>query len=438
MPSTSFGTISGSTGSATANSFQRKLIYSQGHWWAFYSDGAKIGYSTSPDGSVWSAETSLTSSWGSTEGYNFNIWLNGNTLYYVLDAAGQSASFLWRYGTLQPTGTISWTINETAVTTTNKVNSYDSIVTDTSGNVWVALNTNDGTNTHIEVWKYSSGTWVKENDISPLATDITPILEPLANGVALIYGDGGATSQIEVITTATGASWTSPVSPPSDYALFSSSATTMGNTLYFAGLASSSAGVSTGTVNFWSFAYGALATSSEITLKSTNSGWDVSISEEPSDTLIVFYGSGITLSMTYSTNFGNAWSISQTLSSSEASIIGVTSTNSGSGVLWTSGGSSPYNVRFSSVPILSETNESPFIVHLISLYIYNTLSGSLVHFDTNSSSPGVTGSFDFEISPSEQLSMPLASFSWTTNENYLITLATDQGVLESATLTSPS
>ncbi len=310
MPTVSFGSkTSSGPSSGTSYSFERKVIYFQGLWWAFYSDGSNIGYSTSPDGSIWSAETIVTSSTDSTDGFNFNIWVSGSTIYYVLGAPEHSTSFLWRYGTLQSSGAISWTISETSVTTTNKVDSVNSIVTDSSGNVWVALNSNDGTNAHIEVWKYSSGSWTKEDDISPLASDITPLLVPVSNGVALIYGEGGITSKVNVITTTTGASWSTAVSPVSDYALFYSSVTAIGNTLYFAGLASSSAGVSTGTVNFWSFAYGASSTSAETQLQSTSSSWVVSISEDPSDTLIVFYGSGTTLSTTYSTNFGGAWSL---------------------------------------------------------------------------------------------------------------------------------
>jgi hypothetical protein len=437
MPTTSFGATTKIGATGTSYSFERKVIYAQGLWWTFYSDGTNIGYSTSPDGSAWSSETILTSSADSTVGYNFNMWVSGSSFYYVLDAAKQSASFFWRYGTLQSTGTINWAISQTSVSTTNTVNSYDSIVTDSSGNVWVGLNTNDGTNAHIEVWKFSSGSWAKEDDISPLASDITPILVPLSNGIALIYGEGSITSAARVITTTTGASWTSAVSPASNYMLFSSSATAIGNTLYFAGLASSSTGVTTGTVNFWSFSYGAVATSSETQLQSSSSGWLASISQEPSETLIVYYGSGTTVSSLYSTNFGNSWSSISTVSSSETSITGLSSTYDGSGAVWTSGSSSPFNIRFASIPVITTVNNSPFSVHLISLYIYNTVSDTLVHYDTNSSAVGVSGSFDFELGPSEQLSAPLTSFSWNTNQYYLITLSTDQGVLESTALTSP-
>ena len=293
MPTTAFAALVIPTGTATSNSAQNKLVYAQGLWWAFYSDGTNIAYETSPDGSVWSSPTTVSSSTDSTKGYDFSIWTSGNTIYYVLTGYGKSASFLWRYGTLQSSGTISWTISETTVTTTNTVYSYDSMATDSFGNVWVALNTNDGTNTHVEVWRYSAAVWSKVDDISPLSTDEMAMLVPLSSGVALIYGEGSVTAPVRIITSATGSSWSAAVSPPSDYSLFSSSADSITNTVYFAGLASGSAGATTGALNFWTFTSGAGSTSSETQLQGTTSGWSVSISEEPSKTLVVFYGAWI-------------------------------------------------------------------------------------------------------------------------------------------------
>jgi len=438
MPTTAFAALVIPTGTATSNSAQNKLVYAQGLWWAFYSDGTNIAYETSADGSVWSSPTTITSSSDSTKGYDFSSLTSGGTIYYVLSTYGTSASFLWRYGTLQSSGAIVWTISETSQSTTNTVYSYDSMVTDSSGNVWIALNTNDGVNTHIEVWRYSASTWSKVDDISPLSTDESAMLEPLSTGVALIYGEGSVTAPVKIITSATGSSWSSSVSPTSDYLLFSSSAASIGNTVYFAGLASGSAGVTTGTVNFWTFANGGGSTSSEIQLQATTSGWSVSVSEEPSKTLMVYYGSGANLYMLSSTNFGTTWSSIQTISSSETSVTGVTSAEGGNAAIWTSGSSSPFNVRFTTGPVLTSVNNSPFAVHLISLYILNTVTNTLTHYDTNSSAPGVTGSFDNQIGAGETMSIPIGSFSWTVSQNYIITVSTDQGLIFSSTLTSPS
>jgi hypothetical protein len=427
------------TGTATSYSFQNKLVYSQGLWWVFYSDGTNIDYRTSPDGSLWSAATIVTSSTDSTKGYDFDTWFSGSTIYYVLAANDQSASFLWRYGTLQSSGTISWSISETSVSTTHTVYPYASITTDSSGNVWVALNTYDGTNTHIEVWKYSASSWSKVDDISSsLSSDEVPQLVPLTKGIALVYGRGSVTAPVYVISTSTGSSWTSSVSPASDYALFDSSAISISSTVYFAGLGSSTAGVSTGAVKFWSFVNASTSTSTETTLQATTSGWSVSISEMPSKTLIAFYGSGAYVYSEWSVNYGITWSSTQTVSSSETSITGLTSADGGTGVIWTSGSASPYNVRFAALPVLSAICDSPFAVNMISLYMLNTATWGLTHYDTNSSGTGVTGSFAYEIGAGETMSIPLANFAWTTSEGYIITVTTDQGIVVSYSLTSPS
>jgi len=438
MPTTSFGALITGTPLATSGSSQNKLVYSQGLWWAFYSDGTNIAYKTSPDGSTWGTATTVTSSSDSTKGYDFSIWLGGSTIYYVLSANGVSSSFLWRYGTLQASGTISWTISETSVSTTNTVYSYDSIVTDSSGNVWVALNSNDGTNTHIEVWRYSAATWSKVDDISPLSSDEVPILEPLTTGVALIYGEGRITAQVKITTSATGSSWSAAVSPTSDYLLLSSSAETISNTVYFAGLASGSAGQTSGTVNFWSFANGGGSTSAETQLQGTSAGWSVSISELPSKSLAVFYGSGSNLYEQTSVNYGITWASALTISSSETSITEVSTSLSSSGVLWSSGSSSPFNIRFAALPILTMVSGSPFAVNMISLYILNTVTNTLTHYDTNSSATGVSGSFAYEIGAGEIMSIPLAIFAWVTSENYIVTVTTDQGVVFSTSFTSPT
>lgn len=437
MPSASLSSLVPTESKATSYSFERKVVFSQGQWWLFYCDGANIGYRTSPDGFTWSPEIIVTSSTGANNGNDFNLWLSGNVLYYVLTGGGQTNSFLWRYGVLQSSGTVSWTIPETSVPTTNTVYSYSSIVVDSQGNVWVALNTNPGTGTHIEVWKYSTGLWTKVNDVSSLPLDATPLLLPLSSGVALIYGDGGVTATTEVTTTLTGTSWSTPVSPPSYYRLFSSSAVAMGNNIYFVGLGSGTAGATTGTVDFWTFSSGASATSPETQLESSTSGWLSAISEEQSRSLIVYYGSGTDLYELASVNGGATWNSVMTLSVSETAISGLTSAYSGNGAAWTSGGSTPFSVRFIAIPTLTLTNNSPFPVHLISLYVYNPSANSLVHFDTNATGVGVSGQFDFWAGSGETMSIPLSEFAWTAAQSYVITVATDQGVETSFSIISP-
>lgn len=149
----------------------------------------------------------------------------------------------------------------------------------------------------------------------------------------------------------------------------------------------------------------------------------------PSKTLMVFYGSGTSVYEESSTNYGVTWSSAQTISSSETSVTGISSADASAGVLWTAGSSSPFNVRFAALSTLNAVSESPFAVHLISLYILDTTTNTLTHYDTNSSGTDVTGSFDYEIAAGEIMSLPLSNFAWTTNQNYIITVTTDQGVV---------
>ncbi|MHB8702287.1 MAG: beta strand repeat-containing protein [Nitrososphaerales archaeon] len=431
---------------ATSYSDQRKLFYAQGLWWLFYSTGMDaatngIVFQTSADGVTWSAPTSLLVLAGSQFAYAFSLWVNGNTIYYVLSSPDLATTFTWRYGTLNAAGTITWTIAQTNHGATYTAYYYNSIVTDSGGNTWIALHTlQTATTNHIEVWLHAfgagAGTWTKVNDITGLAADVAPILVPQAvGGVALIYGSGSVTAPVLITTSLTGALWSSPVSPPSDYALFSSSALSVGNTIYFAGLASASAGVTSGTVNFWSYANGAIATSSETTIVSTVGSWNDSISNS-GNTLTVFYGAGGLLNYTSSTTLGSSWNSPSTISTSEAAITGVTSSYSGDGVVWASGNFGPFNVRFDSLSIVQGQNSSPTAVHVISLYIHDTTADTLTHYDTNASAPGVSGVFDYWLGEGETLNIPV-SFAAVPGDSYLITLATDQGLVFSATFTAP-
>ncbi len=349
------------------------------------------------------------------------------------------SSFVWRYGTLNSGGTISWSISQSSITTTGTTDYYSSIIADTSGNVWVAVNSIEGSNNnHIEVWEHLSGagagSWNKITDISSLPSDATPILVPLSSGgVALIYGTGGKTGPVFIVTSTTG--WSTSVSPASNYAMFDSSAVAIGNTIYFAGLASSATGSTTGTVNFWSFTRGQLATSGETVLQGTSNSWSVALSEV-STTLIVFYGSGSNLYYISSQNLGSSFSTSQAISSSETSLTGLNSGYSSFGLSWTSGTASPFNVRFASLGVLTVSNNSPFAIQVVSLYIYNPATTALVHFDANASAQGVSGQFDYWIGSARSINVPL-TFSWSTSQSYLVTVATDQGIVESLTVTSP-
>ena len=210
---------------ANAYSNENKLLYAQGLWWLFYSSGSAIVCRTSANGLSWSAPVTVTTSATSSVGYTFSIWLSGTTIYYALSNNQVSGSFLWRYGTLNSGGTISWSIPESSVSLPNpaRANNYISIVTDNSGNVWVALADNRGS---VEVFSNLGGTWNRVN----IVTGTVPILVPVTSGIVLIYGSGTTTTgTVYITTTVSGSSWTTSISPPSQYALLYCSAFSVGN-----------------------------------------------------------------------------------------------------------------------------------------------------------------------------------------------------------------
>ena len=440
------------TQSAVEYSPQNKLIYADGLWWVFFSTGSGISYETSSTGTSWSAATSVTTSATSTTGMTFSIWLSGTTLYYVLSNAGSTSSFRWRYGTISASGTISWTISETAVTTAHTAEEYDAITVDGSGNVWVALLTYKSSSStyYLEVWKYSGGTWTSEDAISgaTVTSGTMPDLEPVTSGIVLIYGEAGSTTNtVTILTTATGATWSTAVSPASYYAMFYSSAISVGNTIYFVGLASGSTGSSSGTVDFWSFTYGASSTSAQTVISSTSAGWYTSIAQANSNTFIIYYGSGVDMYYVFSTDGMTNWSSQQTISTGESSLVGISSSNTGGGLVWVSGSSSPYNVRFAAVTASTQwqvtptfQNNSPFAVQLVSFYLVDTTQNLLVaHWDVNSSGTDVTGLFSQWVGAGQSVSTTLTmSSTWTHSDTFLATVTTNQGVIESGTYTAPS
>ena len=457
IPSFSFGSSGGvgtvaTTVAQTSTSYsqERKLLYSQGLWWVFYSYGARGGgqglmYQSSPDGATWSSPVSISTMANTQYGFDFSVYQNGTYVDIVIASGSQ---FDWRYGIMYPNGIISFPYGFASHSTTNSVvpsDGFCSIVTDVSGNTWVALNTQSGGPTeYIEVWEHlgpgntNRGTWTRVDYLSGLPTDVAPILVPTSSGVAMMYGSGATTGTLSITNTTISnpTTWSLAVSPPSYYAMLDSSAVAVGNNIYFAGLASSTSGSSSGTVDYFSYTAGQSSTSPESVLQAASSSWQVSISV-CSKTLDVFFGTGSNLYFIFSDNLGQSFGAAQTISTSENSITGVTSAYSAPGVVWMSGSSSPFNLRFFASSVVSITNASPFPIRLISLYIYDTTANVLYHFDTNSSAPGVSGSFDYWMAPGQTLTVP-ESFNWIPSDSFSITVTTDQGLIAAFYLTAPA
>ena len=441
------------TNTATSSSVESKLFYDLGLWWDFFAVGNGIDFATSSDGLVWSAPTSVITSAaysGAATGSDFSVDLSGNTVYWCLSSGGAAASFDYNSGTLSSSGTITFGTTATIATAYTSSGPV-SIGVDVSGNAWVALTTlQAGPTYHIEIYEHNSGAantfW--SSNIAPASL---PVLSATANsaitglqtaaGAVLVAETSGTvgTGVISIYSTTTSSlwtasTWTAAVSPPSKYALASSSDTLVGSTLAFAGLSSSSLSVTSGTLSFWTFVIGSASTSSEQTIEATTNNWQSAIGSDGS-TIFLFDANISTISYYYTGNLGYTWS-TQAFASVEPSIQGLSAASDNTiAVTWTSGNPSftTVNVRFAALSALAVTNNSGSAVHLDSLYVSQPSTNTLLtYYVTNSSEL-----LDYWVGPGATAYVAL-TFAWVTSTAYQVTIGTSTGVVSSIAATSPT
>src|SRR2546430_3116974 len=107
----------------------------------------------------------------------------------------------------------------------------------------------------------------------------------------------------------------------------------------------------------------------------TSSGTTLALFDNPSASTIQYYTSS---------TLGAIWnSPAITLESAETAINGLTPASGAFAVTWAN---SARNVRFAALSSFTVSNSSPFGVHLVDLYAYNSAANSLVaHYLANSS-----------------------------------------------------
>ena len=348
---------------ASAATSQTKLFYVNSGYLAFFSDGTNMLCSSSTNGSSWSSPTTIRAA---THGDYFTVALSGSTIAYAY-AGGSTTSFAYRYGTVPSPATcsITWGISETTQATTNSNAGIPTAALDSNADLWVSVNTYDGTNSHLEVWELSTS-WAKSKDVT-LSAGANPGIGVLLNlgstKLGYVYSSNWSTAGILSIITYSGTAWSSSVSTTSTYEMAFSAATALGSTIEFCG-------VSTTTAKFWSFAYGGSSSPVETTLASgLVSGQDACTitTDGHSELTAVVQAGSSTLDYLTSVNKGASWSPLQVLSSTENSIQSSSVGTLGSlqmlapgglaTAVWTAG-SGPYSVRFASFPAVVPTAAS--------------------------------------------------------------------------------
>jgi hypothetical protein len=466
-PVSSYGTSCG-TG-ATLNSDGSKLVYAAGMWFSFFicsiSGSNDFSFTSSFDGITWGLITTPSSTLdGLGTGSTISLILNGTTVYMAVSDVF-STQFFYVTGTLAQGGTVAAPLGTFTLTSgapfgvstgngnSNKGAGPISIEVDGAGNQWVALTTS----TKIQVFEHPASSapntgWssssIAPSSLGSLNTGAVPIiLAPPAGistvGAIIVYesgsGTSGQTSQISVISTTStsGATWNTLISLGgsglSDYSLTSSSAVMDGYVLCFAGLASTSSGVTTGTLNFWTLAFSTTIAAGEVSaetkIESATAAWQAALTVSGFTLTLFDNPSGGTSIQSYtsSTN-GNTWSVSTTEATGETAINGLSPAFGSPAITWTNSGGL---IRFLALSSLTVTNNSGFPVELVSLFVSNPSTNSLVAIYFKNSTRLYdywTGAGSFAVTP--------AYFGYTASTSYLVTAVTSTGVIVSSTFTS--
>jgi hypothetical protein len=184
------------TSGATFHAFQRKCFYANGRFWVFYSDGTNMVYRTSTDGSTWTDAITIRSS---IYGSNISLWFDGTYVHY---AYASVSSIYYRRGTPNSNGTITWSADEQAVSTTYNQATYPMVSVDSNGYVWIGYTDYDGTSRYPYVIKSGNndGTWGSTPSgfpyrLSTTASDYWRVsVIPLTSGKMLaVYAYNGVT-----------------------------------------------------------------------------------------------------------------------------------------------------------------------------------------------------------------------------------------------------
>jgi hypothetical protein len=168
---------------------QRKLIYANGYWWAFWSDGTYIYYSSSSDGVNWSAKTSLTTV--NLDGSYFEVryFPNYNASYFYFafskyDGSTLKIQFAFCRATIGA-GTLTWGTEYAVLTWKNRSGGglqYEMwnpcVGVGTDGLLYAGMDhgllanhrfrcytspTNDGSGVWTETWKATTASYSQTN-----------------------------------------------------------------------------------------------------------------------------------------------------------------------------------------------------------------------------------------------------------------------------------
>jgi hypothetical protein len=180
--------------------YQDKSFKAAGRYWVFYSDGTNMVYRTSTDGINWSSATTIRAC---DHGEKFSVYFDGTYLHYVYASDVLNETLKYRRGTPNSDGSITWsTTTELDAVAANSAKRYSrpTVTADAGGYPWVAYteyysgygtfpvltrsSTNDGT------WSTSSGYPTYITTVSEVGWRAKVVALSVANRVIVLYTAG--------------------------------------------------------------------------------------------------------------------------------------------------------------------------------------------------------------------------------------------------------
>lgn len=180
-------------------------FYAQARWWIFYIERTSpynFVYRTSTNGTTWSDETLFRNAMGSSYQY-LAIWFDGTCFHYAIHGRTYNNPIVYRMGTPNANGTITWLQDEQTVIAGigDKRYQYLTIVCDSDGYPWIgcyrySLEAGDR---KVYVTKSSTkdGTWTEQSGFPYCPDDVDEVrsrlyFTPLASAQMYIFYDKGA------------------------------------------------------------------------------------------------------------------------------------------------------------------------------------------------------------------------------------------------------
>ena len=361
--------------------FQRDGFYTQGLHWVFYSDGTNLVFKTSSDAVTWSSSTNVRIHGGgnTSGGSQFGIWFDGTYAHYAFSTGTLNNPLIYRSGTPNSDGTITdrvssitWgsgnTSGEEIAVEGNSTNIFHtpSITIDSDGIAWIGYSMPDGC--YVTKSEFENGTWGTTPsgfpyEASPEVKGL--IVIPLTNSkVFVVYGYSGSTTPYQLNARVwNGSLWESEATTISTAkTIFYSSAVASFDDVYLAFLGNTTGFPWTDLkIVFTKYTYGNNSFNSETTIQN-NAGTTSApvLSINGASGMVYCYWIGSPDSDTiYQRRYTIpedtwddtvVWNTDTSITSNPELSCFYDYTDDWTGVVWTTGAGSPYNIRYDPAP----------------------------------------------------------------------------------------